>query len=96
MRMWFAIHVTRVPGGSGRLCAAWGWNPNLYVCNAYNTRKGTKGRQNWIQGLTVRFHETLFLLMVVGKDSRTYTATLERGKTHALDVAELRRQPCRL
>ena len=34
--------------------------------------------------------------MVVGKDSRTYTATLEPGKTHALAVAALRRQPCRL
>ena len=34
--------------------------------------------------------------MVVGKDSRTYAATLEPGKTHALAVAALRRQPCRL
>ena len=32
--------------------------------------------------------------MVVGKDSRTYPATLEPGKTHALAVAALRRQPC--
>ena len=31
--------------------------------------------------------------MVVGKDSRTYPATLEQGKTHALAVAALRRQP---
>ena len=28
--------------------------------------------------------------------SRTYTATLEPGKTHVLAVAALRRQPCRL
>ena len=34
--------------------------------------------------------------MVVGKDPRTYSATLEPGKMHALAVAALRRQPCRL
>ena len=31
--------------------------------------------------------------MVVGKDSKTYPATLEPRKTHALAVAALRRQP---
>ena len=32
--------------------------------------------------------------MVLGKDPRTYPATLEPGKPHALAVAALRRQPC--
>ena len=32
--------------------------------------------------------------MVIGKDPRTYPATLEPGKKHALAVVALRRQPC--
>ena len=49
--------------------------------------------------LTVRFHETLFFSSRwVGKDPRTWPATLELGKIHMLAVAALRRQlhVCRL
>ena len=81
--MQIAIHVIRVPGGSGRLYA-WGWNPNLSVCTAHNTvHMGCRLSQNYVIGKTLAmFAQSRQFVKSLGKSSVTFaklSATLVKS-----------------